>query len=168
MFCPVFTLGSIVQFYASQCVSFTTHGCARCKGLGCRCSYLVGITLLVSRWRYHTFPCCRYVKLADDDVIVGAVIIGTAEYCSEVVGALGRNVAKLLDPPLGDQVGSTVAWSKGHGREHAAKQSVPPMHQRAWYGTVSGVSSRQLWEPKMLYFQILSLPVTTLTTRGLR
>ena len=48
----------------------------------------------------------RYVRLADDDVTVAAVIIGTAEYCSEVVGALGRNVAKLLDPPLGDQVGT--------------------------------------------------------------
>ncbi len=47
---------------------------------------------------------CRYVRLADDDITVGAVIIGTAEYCSEVVGALGRNVAKLLDPPLGDHV----------------------------------------------------------------
>ena len=50
----------------------------------------------------------RYVRLADDDVTVGAVIIGTAEYCSEVVGALGRNVAKLLDPPLGDQVRGSI------------------------------------------------------------
>ena len=44
------------------------------------------------------------MRLEADDITVGPVITGTAEYCSEVVGALGRNVAKLLDPPLGDQV----------------------------------------------------------------
>ena len=30
-------------------------------------------------------------------------LIATAEYCSEVVGALGRSVAKTLDPPFGAQ-----------------------------------------------------------------
>lgn len=31
-------------------------------------------------------------------------VVTTAEYCTEVIGALARNVAKLLDPPLGDEV----------------------------------------------------------------
>ena len=33
-------------------------------------------------------------------------VVTTAEYCTEVIGALARNVAKLLDPPLGDEVSS--------------------------------------------------------------
>jgi hypothetical protein len=35
-------------------------------------------------------------------------VVTTAEYCNEVIGALARNVAKLLDPPLGDEVGPAV------------------------------------------------------------
>ena len=31
-------------------------------------------------------------------------LIATAEYCCEVVGALGRSVAKILDAPFGAQV----------------------------------------------------------------
>lgn len=45
-----------------------------------------------------------YIKLNDEDVVVVCTIIATAEYCNEVVGALGRNVAKTLDPPFGSQV----------------------------------------------------------------
>ena len=47
---------------------------------------------------------CRHVRLNDEDVVVVCTIIATAEYCNEVVGALGRNVAKTLDPPFGSQV----------------------------------------------------------------
>lgn len=54
-----------------------------------------------------------YVKLAEDDFAVAAVIIATAEYCGEVVAALARNVAKLLEPPLGDQVGAYRNQSSG-------------------------------------------------------
>ena len=46
-----------------------------------------------------------HIKVSDEDFGVVCVIITTAEYCQEVVGALGRNVAKLLEPPLGKQVG---------------------------------------------------------------
>ena len=52
-----------------------------------------------------------YIRLNDEDVVVVCTIIATAEYCNEVVGALGRNVAKTLDPPFGAQVsllGSTT------------------------------------------------------------
>ena len=45
-----------------------------------------------------------YIRLNDEDVVVVCTIIATAEYCNEVVGALGRNVAKTLDPPFGAQV----------------------------------------------------------------
>ena len=51
-----------------------------------------------------------YVKLGEEDLGVAAVIIATAEYCGEVVAALARNVAKLLEPPLGEQVGGRV-WA---------------------------------------------------------
>ncbi|KAK9837632.1 hypothetical protein WJX74_001749 [Apatococcus lobatus] len=44
------------------------------------------------------------VKLVDEDVPVVCTIIATAEYCGEVVGALGRSIAKMLDPPFGQQV----------------------------------------------------------------
>ena len=44
------------------------------------------------------------VKLVDEDVPVICTIIATAEYCGEVVGALGRSIAKMLDPPFGQQV----------------------------------------------------------------
>ena len=43
------------------------------------------------------------IKLADEDIPVVCTIVSTAEYCVDVVGALGRNVAKMLDPPYGDQ-----------------------------------------------------------------
>ena len=46
---------------------------------------------------------CIQIKLADEDVPVVCTIVSTAEYCVDVVGALGRNVAKMLDPPFGDQ-----------------------------------------------------------------
>ena len=36
-------------------------------------------------------------------------VVTTAEYCTEVIGALARNVAKLLDPPLGDEVSPRLA-----------------------------------------------------------
>ncbi|CAL5224462.1 g7153 [Coccomyxa viridis] len=45
-----------------------------------------------------------YIRLNDEDVVVVCTIIATAEYCNEVVGALGRNVSKTLDPPFGAQV----------------------------------------------------------------
>lgn len=45
-----------------------------------------------------------YIKLNDEDVVVVCTLITTAEYCCEVVGALGRSVAKTLDPPFGAQV----------------------------------------------------------------
>ena len=45
-----------------------------------------------------------HVKLAEEDLGAAALIIATAEFCAVVVAALGRNVAKLLEPPLGDQV----------------------------------------------------------------
>ncbi|KAK9858463.1 hypothetical protein WJX84_000384 [Apatococcus fuscideae] len=44
------------------------------------------------------------VKLVDEDVPVICTIIATAEYCGDVVGALGRSIAKMLDPPFGQQV----------------------------------------------------------------
>ena len=80
--------------------------------------------------------CRRYVRLADDDITVGAVIIGTAEYCSEVVGALGRNVAKLLDPPLGDQVRATPLVSGGVAI-NVQQRSPCPLHERVqgWHNS---------------------------------
>ena len=45
-----------------------------------------------------------HIRLHDEDVVVVCTVIATAEYCAEVVGALGRNVAKTLDPPFGSQV----------------------------------------------------------------
>ena len=51
-----------------------------------------------------------HVRLGDGEVSAICVIVTTAEYCTEVIGALARNVAKLLDPPLGDQVGATGLW----------------------------------------------------------
>ena len=45
-----------------------------------------------------------YIKLNDEDTVVVCTIIATAEYCIEVVGALGRSVAKTIDPPFGNKV----------------------------------------------------------------
>ena len=42
----------------------------------------------------------RYIRLNDEDVVTVCTLIATAEYCSEVVGALGRSVAKTLGPAL--------------------------------------------------------------------
>ena len=53
-----------------------------------------------------------YIRLNDEDVVVVCTIIATAEYCNEVVGALGRNVSKTLDPPFGAQVGETISHVK--------------------------------------------------------
>jgi hypothetical protein len=44
-----------------------------------------------------------HIRLADDDVPVACALIATAEYCHEMVGALARSAAKMLDPPLGAQ-----------------------------------------------------------------
>ena len=44
------------------------------------------------------------IKMPDDDIPVVCTIVSTAEYCSDIVGSLGRSVAKMLDPPYGDQV----------------------------------------------------------------
>jgi len=44
------------------------------------------------------------IKMADDDIPVVCTIVSTAEYCNEIVGSLGRSVAKMLDPPYGEQV----------------------------------------------------------------
>ena len=42
--------------------------------------------------------------MPDEDIPVVCTIVSTAEYCTEIVGALGRSVAKMLDPPYGEQV----------------------------------------------------------------
>ena len=55
------------------------------------------------------------VKLMDEDVPVICTIIATAEYCGEVVGALGRSIAKMLDPPFGQQVTPPIS-----GKTHSA------------------------------------------------
>jgi hypothetical protein len=47
-----------------------------------------------------------HIRLNDEDVVVVCTLVTTAEYCSEVVGALGRSVSKMLDPPFGAQVRS--------------------------------------------------------------
>ncbi|KAL3139007.1 hypothetical protein ABBQ32_005811 [Trebouxia sp. C0010 RCD-2024] len=44
------------------------------------------------------------IKMPDDDIPVVCTIVSTAEYCNEIVGSLGRSVAKMLDPPFGEQV----------------------------------------------------------------
>lgn len=44
------------------------------------------------------------IKMPDDDIPIVCTIVSTAEYCSEIVGSLGRSVAKMLDPPYGEQV----------------------------------------------------------------
>jgi hypothetical protein len=61
-----------------------------------------------------------YIKLNDEDVVVVCTIIATAEYCIEVVGALGRSVAKTIDPPFGNKVRTwnlvyTVVTGGTHG-----------------------------------------------------
>lgn len=42
--------------------------------------------------------------MSDEDMTVVCTIIATAEYCSEVVGSLGRSIAKTLEPPYNEQV----------------------------------------------------------------
>lgn len=44
------------------------------------------------------------IKMPDDDIPVVCTIVSTAEYCNDIVGSLGRSVAKMLDPPFGEQV----------------------------------------------------------------
>ena len=44
------------------------------------------------------------IKMPDDDIPVVCTIVSTAEYCNEIVGSLGRSVAKMLDQPFGEQV----------------------------------------------------------------
>ncbi len=48
-----------------------------------------------------------HVRLADDDFGGICALIATAEYARDMVGALGRNVAKTVDPPFADQVSGT-------------------------------------------------------------
>ena len=57
------------------------------------------------------------IKMPDDDIPVVCTIVSTAEYCSDIVGSLGRSVAKMLDPPYGDQVSR---WGAGHALASAA------------------------------------------------
>ncbi len=52
-----------------------------------------------------------YIKLNDEDTVVVCTMIATAEYCMEVVGALGRSVAKTIDPPFGNKVGLAACCS---------------------------------------------------------
>lgn len=44
------------------------------------------------------------IKMPDEDIPVVCTIVSTAEYCTEIVGSLGRSVAKMLDPTYGEQV----------------------------------------------------------------
>ena len=44
------------------------------------------------------------IKMPDEDIPVVCTIVSTAEYCTEIAGSLGRSVAKMLDPPYGEQV----------------------------------------------------------------
>ena len=41
-------------------------------------------------------------------------MVTTAEYCQEVVGALARNVARMLDPPFDEQVHCILPWFVRH------------------------------------------------------
>lgn len=54
-----------------------------------------------------------HVRLGDNDVGACCAVVTTSEYCTGVVAALAANVAKLLDPPLGEQVlaHTSLAWS---------------------------------------------------------
>ncbi|KAK9815375.1 hypothetical protein WJX72_002419 [[Myrmecia] bisecta] len=45
-----------------------------------------------------------HVKVADGDLEVICTIVSTSEYCTEVVGALGRSIAKTVDAPYSDKV----------------------------------------------------------------
>ena len=48
------------------------------------------------------------IKLSDEEIEVVCTIVATAEYCSEIVGALGRSMTKTLDPPFNEQVSSRL------------------------------------------------------------
>ena len=48
------------------------------------------------------------IKLSDEEIEVVCTIVATAEYCSEIVGALGRSMTKTLDPPFNEQVSSPL------------------------------------------------------------
>ncbi len=45
-----------------------------------------------------------HVRMGEGDAGACCAVVATAEYCTGVVAALASNVAKLLDPPLGEQV----------------------------------------------------------------
>lgn len=64
-----------------------------------------------------------YIKLNDEDTVVVCTIIATAEYCIEVVGALGRSVAKTVDPPFGNKVCSPSRQLPCSSR-HVERQSL--------------------------------------------
>ena len=50
------------------------------------------------------------VKMDAGEAAVICNIICTADYCQTCVGDLGRFVAKILTPPLGDKVGLACVW----------------------------------------------------------
>ena len=47
-----------------------------------------------------------HVRMEDGEVDIACTIVCTADYCQGVVGDLGASVARILDPPFGDQVAS--------------------------------------------------------------
>ena len=47
-----------------------------------------------------------HVRMEDSEADVACTIVCTADYCQGVGGDLGNSVAKMLEPPLGDQVSS--------------------------------------------------------------
>ena len=104
--------------------------CARCSPPYKHCAEVYGPEPNPNRkWR-------RYVRLGDEEVVVVCTLVATAEYCAEVVGALGRSVAKTLDAPFGSQARalpaarrpppvlrqSSVFGQAQHGGVHAHRQ----------------------------------------------
>jgi len=67
-----------------------------------------------------------HIRLADDDVPVACALIATAEYCHEMVGALARSAAKMLDPPLGAQARarSPRPWTSAPAAMRARAQAL--------------------------------------------
>ena len=52
------------------------------------------------------------VKASDEEMEVVCTVIATAEYCADVAGALGRSIAKTLEPPFCDQARSVKTNSQ--------------------------------------------------------
>ncbi|EIE27794.1 hypothetical protein COCSUDRAFT_26904 [Coccomyxa subellipsoidea C-169] len=80
------------------------HRCARFVSRGEPMLHLMGAFQRLLRMQAGAGTQDWYIKLNDEDVVVVCTIIATAEYCIEVVGALGRSVAKTIDPPFGNKV----------------------------------------------------------------